>query len=94
MLGAFLVLGRTMLEEPGGFDERFASTVRTSSSATGPPGAGWELWYVPQAVVTHRYAAEIDRRLLARKTLCTGATLLDSCETIRSACSLSSRQDC
>ena len=31
--------------------------------------AGWERWYVPDAVVTHDYAAVIDRRFLSRHTL-------------------------
>ena len=31
--------------------------------------AGWERWYVPQAVVWHEYAAVIDRRFLSRHTV-------------------------
>ena len=31
--------------------------------------AGWERWYVPSAIVTHDYAAVIDRRFLSRHTL-------------------------
>ena len=31
--------------------------------------AGWERWYVTDAVVTHAYAAVIDQRFLSRHTL-------------------------
>ena len=31
--------------------------------------AGWERWYVPDAVVVHDYAAVIDRSFLSRHTL-------------------------
>ena len=31
--------------------------------------AGWERWYVPEAVVHHQYAAVIDRRFFTRRTL-------------------------
>jgi GT2 family glycosyltransferase len=31
--------------------------------------AGWERWYVPQAVVRHEHQAETDRRWLTRRTL-------------------------
>ena len=30
---------------------------------------GWERWYVPDAIVTHAYAAVIDERFLSRHTL-------------------------
>jgi GT2 family glycosyltransferase len=31
--------------------------------------AGWERWYVPQAVVRHEHKAETDKRWLTRRTL-------------------------
>jgi N-acetylglucosaminyl-diphospho-decaprenol L-rhamnosyltransferase len=69
MLAAFLLLRREMLEELGGFDEQFRLYGEDIELCYRAAKAGWERWYVPQAVVTHRYAAEIDRRLLTRRTL-------------------------
>ena len=69
MLAAFLLLRREMLEELGGFDERFRLYGEDIELCYRAAKAGWERWYVPQAVVTHRYGAEIDRRLLTRRTL-------------------------
>jgi GT2 family glycosyltransferase len=69
MLGAFLLLRRPMLEELGGFDEGFRLYGEDIELCYRAAKAGWERWYVPAAVVTHRYAAEIDHRLLTRRTL-------------------------
>jgi GT2 family glycosyltransferase len=69
MLAAFLLLRRAMLQELGGFDERFRLYGEDIELCYRAAKAGWERWYVPQAVVTHRYAAEIDRKLLTRRTL-------------------------
>jgi len=69
MLAAFLLLRRKMLDELGGFDERFRLYGEDIDLCYRAAKAGWERWYVPDAVVTHRYAAVIDRRLLTRRTL-------------------------
>jgi N-acetylglucosaminyl-diphospho-decaprenol L-rhamnosyltransferase len=69
MLAAFLLLRREMLDELGGFDEQFRLYGEDIELCYRAAKAGWERWYVPQAVVTHRYAAEIDRKLLTRHTL-------------------------
>jgi N-acetylglucosaminyl-diphospho-decaprenol L-rhamnosyltransferase len=69
MLGAFLLLRRELLEELGGFDEGFRLYGEDIELCYRAAKEGWERWYVPQALVTHRYAAEIDRRLLTRRTL-------------------------
>jgi GT2 family glycosyltransferase len=69
MLAAFLLLRREMLDEVGGFDERFRLYGEDIELCYRAAKAGWERWYVPAAVVTHRYAAEIDRGLLTRRTL-------------------------
>ena len=69
MLGAFLLLRRRMLEELGGFDEGFRLYGEDIELCYRAAKAGWERWYVPAAVVTHRYAAETDHRLLTRRTL-------------------------
>jgi GT2 family glycosyltransferase len=69
MLAAFLLLRREMLDELGGFDERFRMYGEDIDLCYRAAKAGWERWYIPQAVVTHRYAAEIDRKLLTRRTL-------------------------
>jgi len=69
MLAAFLLLRREMLDELGGFDEQFRLYGEDIELCYRAAKAGWERWYVPQALVTHRYAAEIDRKLLTRRTL-------------------------
>jgi GT2 family glycosyltransferase len=69
MLAAFLLMRRAMLQELGGFDEHFRLYGEDIELCYRAAKAGWERWYVPEALVTHRYAAEIDRRLLTRRTL-------------------------
>jgi GT2 family glycosyltransferase len=69
MLGAFLLLRRAMLDELGGLDEGFRLYGEDIDLCYRAARAGWERWYVPAAVVTHRYDAVIDRRLLTRRTL-------------------------
>jgi GT2 family glycosyltransferase len=69
MLAAFLLLRRELFSELGGFDERFRLYGEDIELCYRAAKAGWERWYVPQAVVTHRYAAEIDHKLLTRRTL-------------------------
>ena len=69
MLAAFLLLRRQMLDELGGLDERFRLYGEDIELCYRAAKAGWERWYVPAAVVTHAYAAVIDRKLLTRRTL-------------------------
>jgi GT2 family glycosyltransferase len=69
MLGAFLLMRREMLEELGGWDEGYRHYVEDIDLCYRAMKAGWERWYVPQAVVRHAYAAVIDRRFLTRHTL-------------------------
>jgi N-acetylglucosaminyl-diphospho-decaprenol L-rhamnosyltransferase len=69
LLGAFLLLRREMLEELGGFDERFRLYGEDIDLAYRAAKAGWERWYVPEAVVRHAHAAVTDRRLFTRRTL-------------------------
>lgn len=69
MLAAFLLLRREMLDELGGFDEHFRLYGEDIDLCYRAAKAGWERWYVPHALATHRYAAEIDRKLLTRHTL-------------------------
>ena len=67
--GRLLTPTARMLDELGGFDEQFRLYGDDIELGYRAAKAGWERWYVPQAVVTHRYAAEIDRKLLTRHTL-------------------------
>jgi N-acetylglucosaminyl-diphospho-decaprenol L-rhamnosyltransferase len=69
MLGGFLLLRRTMLDELGGFDERFRLYGEDVDLCYRAAKAGWERWYVPAAVVEHRHAAVSDRRFFTRHTL-------------------------
>ena len=69
MLGAFLLMRRTMLAEIGGWDAGFRHYCEDIDLCYRAMQAGWERWYVPDAVVTHAYAAVIDQRFLSRHTL-------------------------
>lgn len=68
LLGGFLCLRRSMLDELGGFDERFRLYCEDIDLGYCAHQAGWERWYVPEAVVVHRYAAVIDKRFLSVRT--------------------------
>jgi hypothetical protein len=69
MLGGFLLLRRTMLEELGGFDEGFRMYGEEIDLCYRAAKAGWERWYVPAAVVRHRWDAVTDHAYLTRRTL-------------------------
>jgi GT2 family glycosyltransferase len=69
LLGAFLFLRREMLDELGGFDEGFRLYGEDIDLAYRAAQAGWERWYVPQAVAIHHHQAVTDRRFLTRRTL-------------------------
>jgi GT2 family glycosyltransferase len=69
MLGGFLMLRRTMLDELGGLDEGFRLYGEDIDLQYRAARAGWERWYVPDAVVTHEHKAETDKRWLTRRTL-------------------------
>jgi GT2 family glycosyltransferase len=69
MLGAFLLMRRTLLDEIGGWDAGFRHYCEDIDLCYRAAQAGWERWYVPDAVVTHAYAAVIDQRFLSRHTL-------------------------
>ena len=69
MLGGFLLLRRAMLDELGGFDEHFRLYGEDIDLQYRAMQAGWERWYVPQAVVRHEHKAETDKRWLTRRTL-------------------------
>jgi GT2 family glycosyltransferase len=69
LLGAFLLMRRAMLEEIGGWDAGYRHYCEDIDLCYRAMQAGWERWYVPDALVTHDYAAVIDRRFLSRHTL-------------------------
>ena len=69
MLGGFLLLRRAMLEELGGLDEGFRLYGEDIDLCYRAAKAGWETWYVPQAVVQHGHKAVTDRTLFTRRTL-------------------------
>jgi GT2 family glycosyltransferase len=69
MLGAFLLLRRSMLDELGGFDPGYRLYGEDIDLCYRAAKAGWERWYVPDAVVRHGYARTTDRRFLTRRTL-------------------------
>jgi N-acetylglucosaminyl-diphospho-decaprenol L-rhamnosyltransferase len=69
LLGAFLLMRRTMLDELDGWDPGYRHYVEDIDVCYRAMRAGWERWYVPQAVVHHRYAAVIDRTFFSRHTI-------------------------
>ena len=69
MLAAFLLLRREMLDELGGFDPKFRLYGEDIDLCYRAAQAGWERWYVPQAVVTHAHAAVTDRSFFTRRTI-------------------------
>ena len=69
MLGGSLLLRRTMLDELGGYDPGFRMYGEEIDLAYRAARAGWERWYVPQAVVRHRWDRLTDERFFTRRTL-------------------------
>jgi N-acetylglucosaminyl-diphospho-decaprenol L-rhamnosyltransferase len=69
MLGAFLLLRREMLDELGGLDPGYRLYGEDIDLCYRAAKASWERWYVPAAVVTHRYEAVIDRHFITMRTL-------------------------
>ncbi|MDH5334651.1 MAG: glycosyltransferase family 2 protein [Thermoleophilia bacterium] len=69
MLGAFLLMRRSMLDELGGWDPGYRHYVEDIDLCYRAMRAGWERWYVPQAVVRHSYAAVIDKTFRSRHTI-------------------------
>jgi GT2 family glycosyltransferase len=69
MLGGCLLLRRTMLEELGGFDAGFRMYGEEIDLCYRAAKAGWERWYVPAAVVRHRWDAATDKRFFTKRTL-------------------------
>jgi GT2 family glycosyltransferase len=69
MLGGFLLLRRTMLDELGGYDAGFRMYGEEIDLSYRAARAGWERWYVPAAVVRHRWDRLTDQKLLTRRTL-------------------------
>ena len=69
LLGAFLLQRREMLDELGGWDGGYRHYGEDIDLCYRAAKAGWERWYVPEAVVRHDYAAVVDKRFLTRHTL-------------------------
>ena len=76
LLGAFLLLRRTMLDEIGGWDPGYRMYCEDIDLNYRAAVAGWERWYVPGALVEHEYAAVIDRTFLSRHTLWHACSML------------------
>jgi len=69
MLGGFLLLRREMLDELGGFDAGFPMYGEEIDLCYRAARAAWERWYVPAAVVHHRWDRLTDERFWTRRTL-------------------------
>jgi GT2 family glycosyltransferase len=69
MLGAFLLMRRTMLEQIGGWDAGYKLYVEDIDLSYRAMKAGWERWWVPAAVVRHEYQAVIDKHFFTRRNL-------------------------
>ena len=84
MLGAFMLLRREMIDELGGFDPGYRMYGEDIDLCYRAAQAGWERWHVPAAVVTHEYAAEIDKRFWTVGTSGTSGRCSASCGSTRS----------
>ncbi len=69
MLGACLLVRRPMLNEIGLFDERFPMYGEDIELQYRAMRAGWQRWYVPDAIAEHDYERVIDHSLRSRRTL-------------------------
>jgi N-acetylglucosaminyl-diphospho-decaprenol L-rhamnosyltransferase len=69
LLGAFLLMRRSMLDELGGWDAGFRHYGEDIDLCYRAMRAGWERWQVPAAVVVHDWAQVVDRRFTTRHTL-------------------------
>jgi N-acetylglucosaminyl-diphospho-decaprenol L-rhamnosyltransferase len=69
MLGAFLLMRRTMLDQIGGWDAGYKLYVEDIDLSYRAMKAGWERWWVPSAVVRHEYQAVIDKHFFTRRNL-------------------------
>jgi GT2 family glycosyltransferase len=69
MLGGFLMIRRAAFDDVGGFDEGFRMYGEEIDFCYRLAKAGWERWYVPAAVVRHRWDALTDERFFTRRTL-------------------------
>ncbi len=68
MLGAFLLCRRTMLDEIGGWDPKYRLYIEDIDLTYRAMKAGWERWWVPQAVAHHEWQRESDRKLLSQRS--------------------------
>jgi GT2 family glycosyltransferase len=87
MLGGFLLLRRTMLDELGGFDEGFRLYGEDIDLQYRAMKAGWERWYVPAAVVRHEHQAVTNTSWLTRRALALGQESRGSSASILRDCS-------
>jgi GT2 family glycosyltransferase len=69
MLGGFLLLRRTMLEELKGFDDGYRLYGEDIDLCYRAARAGWERWYIPGAIVTHRLGQYTLYKFFTRRTI-------------------------
>ena len=69
MLGGLLLLRRSMLDELGGFDAGFRLYGEDIDLCYRAAKADWDRWYVPAAVVDHRFPDVTGHRFLTRRTI-------------------------
>jgi GT2 family glycosyltransferase len=69
MLGGFLLLRRSMLDQLGGFDEQFRLYCEDIDLCYRAAKTGWERWYVPSSVVQHRLEEVTLNRFFTRRTI-------------------------
>jgi GT2 family glycosyltransferase len=61
LVGASLLLRRSLLERMGGFDERYFFYLEDTDLSLRARRAGWRLAVAPDAIVVHHRGASIDR---------------------------------
>ena len=73
MLGAFILCRRAMLEGLGGWDSKYRMYIEDIDLSYRAMKAGWERWWVPQAVAYHDWRRESDHRFLSQMSCGTRA---------------------
>ncbi|MDX2097413.1 MAG: glycosyltransferase family 2 protein [Leptolyngbyaceae cyanobacterium bins.59] len=68
LLGACLFVRREVVEQVGPLDEGFFLYVEDIDWARRMHDAGWEIYYVPTATITHHHLAVSDKKFFSRYT--------------------------
>lgn len=66
LVGAAFMVRREVVEQLGGLDERFFMYFEETDFCHRAKNQGWQVWYVPEAVVTHQEGQSSKQNVAAR----------------------------